>query len=198
MRPLIGVLAAQGAFALHMDILSSLGVEPVEVRGPEDLSGLAAAVLPGGESMVMGKMICRWGLEKPLRRLVAGGLPIMGTCAGLILLARRVEGKPPESSLGGLDITVQRNAYGRQIDSFEARIEIKLPGKGSAPIKDFRAIFIRAPIIMSSGRGVQVMARFEGQPILVRQGSILGSSFHPELSGSSRIHEWFLQGIAAG
>ncbi|CAN5593310.1 pyridoxal 5'-phosphate synthase glutaminase subunit PdxT [soil metagenome] len=179
----VGVLAVQGAFAEHLAMLASLGVEPVAVRLPRDLVGLSGLVLPGGESTTMRKLINRWGLRAPILDLAVGGAPVLGTCAGMILLARDIEGDDPPV-LGLLDVRVRRNAFGRQLDSFEADIEVPL--LGGTPV---RGVFIRAPVIERTGEGVEVLARLDdGRVVAVRQRNILATAFHPELAGETRFH----------
>jgi len=179
----IGVLAVQGAFIEHARTLRAIGVEPVEVRLPADLAGLAGLILPGGESTAMRRLIDRWGLRGPILDLARGGAPILGTCAGMILLAAGIEdGDPPV--LGLLDVTVRRNAFGRQLDSFEA--DIAVPILGDTPI---HGIFIRAPIVERVGPGVDVLARLQdGRVVAVRERNILATAFHPELAGETRFH----------
>jgi len=187
---MIGVLALQGAFARHMQVVESLGSVTVEVREPADLEGLDGLIIPGGESTAMSKMLVRWNLVEPLRRLIQGGLPVFGTCAGLILLADRLPEWNDLPRPGGLNVTVSRNAYGRQLDSFEAILDISILGP-----EKMEGVFIRAPRISSDGvgEGVEVLCTFEGYPVLVRQQNILGAAFHPELTGDNRLHEWFLK-----
>ena len=203
MKRTIGVLALQGAFAKHIQSLESVGAAAVEVREPDDLKGIEGLIVPGGESTTMSKMLVRWELIEPIRALMDGGLPVYGTCAGLILLAERLVEWNDLPRLGGLDVTVARNAYGRQIDSFEAALELKIPGAAEFDGAPFNGVFIRAPRIVaadghdgtspSPGPGVDVLCSFEGSPVLVRQNSILAGSFHPELTGDGRIHAWFLR-----
>lgn len=176
---LIGVLALQGGFAAHAAVLRSLGAEVVEVRVPADLAGLDGLVIPGGESTTMSIGIEREGLAGPLRQLAAAGAPILGTCAGLIMLDR--------AHLGLLDIDARRNAFGRQIRSFEA--DVDLAGVVGGPL---RAVFIRAPWIAQAGEGVEILGEVDGHPVAARQGAILAVAFHPELSGDTRLHEAFL------
>ena len=179
-------------------MLEALGAGTVQVREPEDLEGIDGLILPGGESTTMSKMLVRWGLIDPIRKLMADGLPVYGTCAGLILLANTLVEWDDLPRPGGLDITVARNAYGRQIDSFDTALEMNVPG---APEFDtpFEGVFIRAPQIVTEapgaplGRHIQVLGTLDGRPVLIRQGHILGGSFHPELTGDSRIHAWFLR-----
>jgi len=179
----IGVLRVQGAFAEHEALLQQLGVEVVPVRLPEQLPGLAGLVLPGGESTTMRKLIERWGLRPPILELAAQGAPILGTCAGMILLARHiVDGDEPVLPL--LDVSVKRNAFGRQLDSFEA--DLSVPVLGDTPV---HAIFIRAPLVERVGDEVDVLARLgDGRVVAVRQRNVMATSFHPELAGETRFH----------
>ncbi len=186
----VGVLALQGAFAAHAEVLEGLGAEVSEVRVPGDLARLSGLVMPGGESTTMSKLLVSSGLFVALGKRLSQGFPVFGTCAGMILLAARVlDGRPDQQSFAALDVTVRRNAYGRQVDSFEA--DLSVTGL-NAP---FPAVFIRAPLITELGGGVQVLARHEAQPVLVRQGSVMAASFHPELTGDGRLHELFLSEI---
>ena len=189
-RPRIGVLALQGDVREHVSALRDVGTEPVEVRLPRDLVGLDALILPGGESTTMRKLIDRYGLREPIIALARGGAPLYGTCAGMILLAQRIaDGEEPV--LGLLDITVQRNAYGRQLDSFEADLDV--PVLGDEPL---HAVFIRAPVVSDLGPEVEVLARDpSGRPIAVRQGRILATAFHPELTPDRRVHRLLLESI---
>ncbi len=160
----------------------------------EELDGLDALVVPGGESTTMSNLALRWGLMEPLRALVRGGLPAYGSCAGMIMLADRIEGgRPDQETIGGLDITVRRNAFGRQVDSFEA--DLDMPVLGDRPV---HAVFIRAPWVESLGEGVQVLGTVAAGPaagriVAVRQGHLLATSFHPELTGDTRVHEYFVE-----
>lgn len=179
----IGVLALQGAFAEHLATLRSIGVEGVDVRLPEDLVGVAGLIIPGGESTTMRRLIHRWGLGEPIMELARSGAPLFGTCAGMIVMAREIAGGE-EPVLPLLDVTVQRNAFGRQLDSFET--DLAVPLLGERPV---HAIFIRAPIITRTGPGVDVLARLDdGRVVAVRQGNIIATSFHPELAGETRFH----------
>jgi 5'-phosphate synthase pdxT subunit len=173
------VLALQGDFEAHANILRGLGAEPVEVRVPSDLEGIDALVIPGGESTVMTLGIEREGLADPLRELARAGTPVLGTCAGMIMLDR--------DHLGLLDVVTRRNAFGRQLRSFEADLELE--GVEGGPV---HAIFIRAPWVSESGPDVRVLARVDQHPVAVRQGRLLAISFHPELSGETRLHELLL------
>ncbi|HTP10732.1 MAG TPA: pyridoxal 5'-phosphate synthase glutaminase subunit PdxT [Anaerolineae bacterium] len=187
----IGVLALQGAFIEHEKMLQRLGVEAVEVRLPKDLEGCAGVIIPGGESTTIGKLAVQYNLIEPLREMARSGKPLWGTCAGLIFMAKDVQRDQP--LLGLMDVTVQRNAFGRQVDSFEANISIK----GVDGDKPFHAIFIRAPLIESVGDGVDVLALVEkdDQEVIVaaQQGNLLVTSFHPELSNDDRFHRYFVK-----
>ena len=190
----IGVLALQGAFIEHEAMLQRLGVEVVEVRLPPDLDDVSGVIIPGGESTTIGKLAVQYHLIEPLRELARSGKPLWGTCAGMIFMAKAVEAEGRDQPLLGLmDVTVQRNAFGRQVDSFEADLNIK----GVDGDKPFHAIFIRAPLIESVGAGVDVLARIEkdNQDVIVaaRQGNLLATSFHPELSHDDRFHRYFLK-----
>jgi 5'-phosphate synthase pdxT subunit len=183
-----GVLALQGAFREHREVLDALGVEAVEVRVPEHLGGIDALFVPGGESTTIGKLLDTSGLREPLHAALTGGLPVLGTCAGLILLADDVRDgtEPAPTALSVLDCTVVRNAYGRQRESFEAPLAVHgLAG-------EFPGVFIRAPVVQRVGDNVEVLAEHEGHPVLVRQGAVWAATFHPELSDDLRLHERFL------
>jgi pyridoxal 5'-phosphate synthase pdxT subunit len=190
--PTVGVLALQGAFREHVSILKKLGARAVEVRLAEHLSGLDGLIIPGGESTTMGKLMEEYGLTAPLRAF-AENHPVFGTCAGLIMLATRTT-DTNQPLLGVLDTTVRRNAFGAQVRSFEAPVELELPGAGPGP---FPGIFIRAPWVEELGPGVEVIATCEGHVVGVRQGSILGVAFHPELTEDPRLHVYFLRTVAA-
>jgi 5'-phosphate synthase pdxT subunit len=179
----IGVLRVQGAFAEHEAVLRGIGVEVVPVRLPQHLAGLAGLVLPGGESTAMRKLIERWGLREPILELAHAGAPVLGTCAGMILLASDiVDGDEPVFPL--LDISVKRNAFGRQLDSFEADLDV--PVLGDTPV---HAVFIRAPLVERTGDEVDVLARLEdGSVVAVRQRNVIATAFHPEISGEVRFH----------
>ena len=191
---LVGVLALQGDFREHESTLQSLGVATRRVRTVEDLDGIDALVVPGGESTTMSNLALRWGLMEPLRELVRGGLPAYGSCAGMIMLADRIEGgRPDQETIGGLDVTVLRNAFGRQVDSFEADLDI--PVLGERPL---HAVFIRAPWVEQAGEAVEVLGRVPAGPaagriVAVRQGHLLATSFHPELTGDARVHQYFVE-----
>jgi 5'-phosphate synthase pdxT subunit len=187
----IGVLALQGAFIEHEKVLNRLGVETCEVRLPKDLEGLSGVIIPGGESTTIGKLAVQYNLIDPLRARARSGQPVWGTCAGMIFMAKDVGRDQP--LLGLMDVKVQRNAFGRQVDSFEADLDVT----GINGARPFHAIFIRAPLIESVGAGVEVLARIErrGEPVIVaaRQGNLLATSFHPELSADDRFHRFFLK-----
>ena len=185
----IGVLALQGDVREHRRALERLGARTREVRKPRDLEGLDGLVLPGGESTAIARLLHESGLWDELRERGHEGFPMYGTCAGLILLAREILEDRPEG-LGLMDITVDRNAYGRQVDSFEADIEIE----GIGP---FHAVFIRAPKVVRCGPDVEVLAEYDGSPVLVQQGRLLASTFHPELTDDPRVHEHFLKLVRA-
>jgi 5'-phosphate synthase pdxT subunit len=181
---LVGVLALQGDFEAHGRLLRELGAEAREVRVPADLDGLDGLVIPGGESTTMTLGIEREGLAEPLRELIAAGTPVLGTCAGMIMLDR--------AHLGVMDTLCERNAFGRQLHSFEADLEIE--GVTGGPV---RAVFIRAPWIAEHGDAVEVLAAVDGHPVAARQDAMLVISFHPEIAGESRIHELFLRDVRA-
>jgi len=188
----IGVLALQGAFIEHVQMLRGLGASAREVRLPSDLEGLDGLIIPGGESTTIGKLLVHYELLEPLRGLVDSGLPIYGTCAGTILLAKDIGGLD-QPLLATMDLVVERNAFGRQLQSFETDLEIA--GLGEEP---FRAVFIRAPAITSTGPGVDVLAKLEnGTIVAARQDSLLVSCFHPELTDDDRFHRAFLEQVRA-
>lgn len=180
----IGVLALQGAFIEHENMLTDIGAVCTEVRRPADLTGLDGIVLPGGESTVQGQLLQKSGLLAPLRELIADGLPTLATCAGLILLAQKIRDSSV-THLGTLPVTVKRNAYGRQLSSFVTEEPVK--GIGSFPM-----IFIRAPYIERTADDVEILAKVNGNIVAVKYGNQIGLSFHPELSDNPNIHEWFL------
>jgi 5'-phosphate synthase pdxT subunit len=182
--PLVGVLALQGDFAAHSRVLRGLGADVREVRTPAELAGLDGLVIPGGESTTMTLGIEREGLAEPLRELAASGTPVFGTCAGMIVLDRE--------HLGIADYRCARNAFGRQIRSFEA--DLRIPGVSGPPV---RAVFIRAPWLAEHGEDVEVLASVDGHPVAARQGNLLVISFHPEIAGESRVHELFLRDVRA-
>ena len=182
----IGVLALQGDFALHARALARCGAEAVLVRKPAELAGLDGLIIPGGESTTLLKLMDQWDFVPALRTLHAAGTPIFGTCAGLILLAREVE-NPRQFSLGAIDVTVERNAYGRQRDSFEARGTARLDGR---PV-ELDMVFIRAPRIRRLGPGVESLAELRGETVMARQGNVLVATFHPELTDDLSVHRYF-------
>jgi len=183
----VGLLALQGAVAPHADAFRLLGATPVEVRTPAQLADVDALVIPGGESTTMSKLLDTSGLAEPLAERLAEGLATFGTCAGMIVLARTVlDGRADQRCYDAIDVTVRRNAFGRQVDSFEADLAVD-------GLEDpFPAVFIRAPFVEEVGDGVEVLARVDGHPVLCRQGPVLVSAFHPELTGDRRLHELFL------
>ena len=189
----VGVLALQGAFREHREVLDALDIECAEVRVPEHLGGVDALILPGGESTTMTRLLDTSGLREPLVGLLRDGLPALGTCAGLILLAVEVlDGRADQEPLGVLDVTVRRNAYGRQRDSFEADLDVDgITGPS------FPGVFIRAPVVERIGTRIEVLAEYAGEPVLVRGGAVWGSTFHPELSGDLRVHQRFLQEVSS-
>jgi len=182
----IGVLALQGAVTEHIQMLSALNAEAVPVRLPPELNGLDALVIPGGESTTISKLLSDYGLLEPIRKLAKKSFPIFGTCAGLVLLAKKVPNLEMEP-IGVMDIEVERNAFGRQVDSFEADLKIPALDNGT-----FHGIFIRAPIIQKAERGVEVLCQLNGKPVAVRQGKLLACAFHPELTDDLRFHRYFL------
>jgi 5'-phosphate synthase pdxT subunit len=204
--PKVGVLALQGDVLEHLRVLGAVGAAPVPVKRPEELDELDGIVLPGGESTTIGKLSASYGLLEPLRKLIRDGLPVYGTCAGAILLGKVAlgdDGRPsPQELLGCMDVVVRRNAFGRQVDSFEADLDV--PGIQGGPV---RAVFIRAPWIETVGDGVEVLAavrpidrdgvRLGAKVVLARQGNMLASAFHPELTGDDRVHRLFLELVRA-
>ncbi|MDQ2826754.1 MAG: pyridoxal 5'-phosphate synthase glutaminase subunit PdxT [Actinomycetota bacterium] len=185
----VGVLALQGASRRHAEALTALGAHAVEVRTPEDLGGVEALVLPGGESTTISRLLELAGLFEPVAERLEAGMPAFGTCAGLILLASEIlDGRPDQRSFSALDVAVRRNAFGRQVDSFETDLDVAVDGLAGG----FPAVFIRAPAVERIGDGVEVLASVDGRPVLCRQGAVLAAAFHPELSGDLRLHEWFL------
>lgn len=192
-RRRVGVLALQGAFAAHAERLSGLGASVVEVRTPTDLIGVRALVLPGGESTTMSRLLVTSGLFDALKGRLAEGFPVFGTCAGMILLATEtLDGRPDQQNFGAIDITVRRNGYGRQVDSFETDLDLADSSLGPEP---FHAVFIRAPLVVAAGPDVEVLAEHGGHPVLARQGPVLVASFHPELTADARLHARFLQEV---
>ena len=187
----VGVLALQGASASHCAMLARLGAEPVAVRTQAQLDDVQALVMPGGESTTISMLLESSGLFDPLAQRLADGMPAFGTCAGMILLASDVlDGRDDQRSFGAIDAEVRRNAYGRQVDSFEA--DLTVAGLDDRP---FRAVFIRAPVVERVGEGVEVLATVADHPVLCRQGNVLVSAFHPELSDDSRLHALFLEEV---
>lgn len=186
----VGVLALQGAFNRHTKVLGELNVATQEVRTPQDLASVDALVMPGGESTTMSQLLESSELFEPIKKMIHEGMPVFGTCAGMILLAKEIiDGRDDQVSFGAIDIDVQRNAYGRQIDSFEAEIEVD---GFNTP---FHAVFIRAPRIVKAAQSVEVLAEFGVEIVLARQKNVLVASFHPELSPDQRIHELFVREI---
>lgn len=198
-EPRIGVLAVQGDVREHLRSLAAAGAEAVPVRRPTELDTVDALVLPGGESTTIDKLLRIFELRDPIRDRVAAGMPVYGSCAGMILLADTIlDGSHDQQTLGGMRITVRRNAFGRQVDSFEC--DLAMPAVGAEPV---HAVFIRAPWVEEAGDGVDVLARVpdghgdaSGHPVAVRQGNLLATSFHPEVTGDSRVHRYFVQMVA--
>lgn len=192
--PRVGVLALQGDVREHTRVLRSLGAEVLPVRRPDDLAAVDGLVLPGGESSVIDKLARSFGMADPVRAAITQGMPVYGTCAGLILLADRlanpIEG---QQTFGGLDVTVERNAFGSQAESFEVALEVPAVGEPAV-----RATFIRAPVVIESGVAVEELARLhDGRVVAVRQGAILATAFHPELNGDARFHRLFLEMVVS-
>ena len=186
----IGVLAYQGDVREHLEALDAVGAAPVEVRDLAGLDAVDGLVVPGGESTVIGKLATRYGLAEPLRERISAGLPVLGTCAGMIFLAREVEG-PPQDLLRVLDVRVRRNAFGRQVASFEAEVDVK--GVDGGPVS---GAFIRAPWVAEAGPAVEVLGEIDGKVVAVRQGNLLATAFHPELTGEVRLHRWLVDLVA--
>jgi 5'-phosphate synthase pdxT subunit len=186
----IGVLALQGAFHEHARMLGDLGAEPVLVKLPHHLEGIEGLVIPGGESTTIGKLLREYELMAPIRQMAQDGMPVFGTCAGMIVMAARIQGEP-EPHLALMDVTVNRNSFGRQRESFETDLDIPEIGE-----KPFRAVFIRAPHIESVGEGVKTLAMYEGRIVAVREGKFIATSFHPELTADDRLHAYFLDIVA--
>jgi len=198
-RPIVGVLALQGDVVEHVRMLAAAGAAPVRVRREAELAAVDGLVLPGGESTTIAKLAAAFDLLQPLRAAVKAGLPVYGSCAGMILLADRItDGVDGQQTIGGLDVVVRRNAFGRQVDSFEA--DLLLGGGFADPGRPFRAVFIRAPWVESAGPDVDVLATVQagapggalGRIVAVRQGSLVATSFHPELTGDDRVHRYFV------
>jgi 5'-phosphate synthase pdxT subunit len=191
--PHVGVLALQGDVVEHLRVLAAVGAQPSTVRRTAELEAVDGLVIPGGESTTMDKLVRAFDLHDPIRARIKDGMPVYGACAGMIMLAERIaDGRPDQQTLGGLDMTVRRNAFGRQVDSFEEDIHVEgLDGL-------VRAVFIRAPWVEDVGEGVEVLARVEegpaaGRIVAVRQGALLATSFHPEVTGDHRVHALFVQ-----
>jgi pyridoxal 5'-phosphate synthase pdxT subunit len=186
----VGVLALQGAFRAHEEALSALGIESRQVRTPAQLAQVDALVMPGGESTTMSKLLESSRLFDPLAERIAGGMPVFGTCAGMILLATEVlDGRPDQRSFAAIDLAVRRNGYGRQVDSFETDIDV------AGLDEPFHAVFIRAPKVESVGDDVEVLAAHEGVPVFARHDAVFVASFHPELTGDARLHAEFVRSI---
>jgi 5'-phosphate synthase pdxT subunit len=203
----IGVLAVQGDVREHLRALSTPNVQATGVRRPRELDEVDALVIPGGESTTMDKLVRAFDLQEPLRKRIAGGMPVYGSCAGMIMLADRIaDARPDQETLGGLDITVRRNAFGRQVDSFEEDLHIpRIAALTTAPAghpATFRAVFIRAPWVEDMGGGVEVLATVESGPatgrvVAIQQGNLLATSFHPEMTGDDRLHDYFTSMVRA-
>ena len=192
LSPRVGVLALQGAFDAHCHAVSDCGVQAVQVRTPKDLESVDALIIPGGESSTMSQLLESSLLWEPIRDRIAAGMPVWGTCAGLILLASEIlDGRSDQLSFGALDVSVRRNAFGRQVDSFESDIDVAGDSTG------FHGVFIRAPRIERVGSAVEVIGVYRGEPVLVRQGVVLGASFHPELTADLRLHQMFVDMVRA-
>ncbi len=199
--PVVGVLAVQGDVREHLHALDRAGVEPIRVRRPEDVARIDGLVLPGGESTTIDKLLRAFELQTPIRERIASGMPTYGSCAGMILLADRVlDGRPDQQTLGGMDVTVRRNAFGRQVDSFED--DLPMPWLGQDADRPVHAVFIRAPWVEDVGPQVEVLGRVEhgaaaGRIVVVRQGNLLATSFHPEVTGDERVHGYFAAMVRA-
>ncbi|MDY6795906.1 MAG: pyridoxal 5'-phosphate synthase glutaminase subunit PdxT [Actinomycetota bacterium] len=188
-KPIIGVLALQGAVREHLNLLEASGARGIAIKYPDELQLCSGLIIPGGESTTIGKLMRGCGLLDDLHRLVLQGMPLYGTCAGLIIMAERlVEGRQP--LLGVMGITVRRNAFGRQVDSFEAEITVEGIEDECRP---FRGVFIRAPWIEKTGPGVSELAVYDGRVVMARQNHLLATAFHPELTGDTRIHDYFIK-----
>lgn len=188
MKPVIGVLALQGAFAAHAESLSRVGARVAEVRTPAQLGEVDALVMPGGESSTMSNLLTSSGLFEPVAERITGGMAVFGTCAGMILLATEVlDGRDDQRSFGAIDISVRRNAFGRQVDSFETDIPTR--------VGTFHGVFIRAPRIERVGESVEVLGSLDGEPVLVRNRTVMAASFHPELAGDDRLHDYFVSTV---
>ena len=193
-RPHVGILALQGDVREHAHVLRGLGAEVSLVRRPAELAAVDGLVIPGGESSVIDKLSRAFGMRDPVRAAIADGMPVYGTCAGLILLADRItDGIVGQQTFGGLDVTVQRNAFGSQVDSFETELDVAVLGAPSV-----HAVFIRAPLVVDAGDAVETLASLDdGRVVAVRQGALLGTAFHPEVTGEHRFHELFLDTVRA-
>jgi pyridoxal 5'-phosphate synthase pdxT subunit len=195
----IGVLALQGDVREHLRALESSGAAATPIRRPDELSAVDGLVVPGGESTVMSKLAITFELMEPIRKRIAAGMPVYGSCAGMIMLAERIlDGRPDQEQFGGIDMTVRRNAFGRQVESFEGAVDISDISGGP-----FDAVFIRAPWVEQVGEGVQVMGRVTAGPaagriVAVRQGNLLATAFHPELTGDLRVHRYFVEMVKHG
>jgi 5'-phosphate synthase pdxT subunit len=193
----IAVIAMQGDYAKHLEVLRRLGAEAYPARLPAEVAAADGIILPGGESTTIGKMLARYGVDDAIKRAAEAGKAVYGTCAGLILLARALAAGTGERggqpTLGLLDVVVARNAFGRQVDSFEAALAV--PELGAEPL---RAVFIRAPYVVDAGPSVETLARHDGKAVFVRQGRVLGSAFHPELADDDRVHRYFLALVREG
>ena len=192
-EPVVGVLALQGDVAEHLRALASVGARARSVRRPDELAAVDGLVIPGGESTTMWQLAAVFDLAEPLRKRISGGMAAFGSCAGMIMLADRLmDGVAGQETLGGIDMTVRRNAFGRQVDSFES--DIVLAGIASPPDPPFRAVFIRAPWVEAAGEQVEILGteRGTGRIVAVRQGPLLATSFHPELTGDLRVHRYFV------
>lgn len=185
---ILGILGLQGDFYAHKKMGEKLGIETIIVRSPEDFEKIDGLIIPGGESTTITKLLSRYNLIKSLKKFHKEGKPIFGTCAGMILLAKKIDNHPDQFSFGFIDISVKRNAYGRQIESFEEDVSIPIIGKNP-----FRTVFIRAPKISRMGKSVESLAKHNSDHILAREGNILVGSFHPELTEDVRIYEYFLE-----
>jgi 5'-phosphate synthase pdxT subunit len=183
-----GVLALQGDFREHARVFEDLGASPVLVRTSEDLAGVDCLAIPGGESTTIGRLARRYELVDPIRERAAGGMPVFGTCAGMIVMAREVVDGEPLLSM--MDLKVVRNAYGRQVDSFEADVDVE------GEEEPVRAVFIRAPVVEAMGEHVRVLANHDGRPVVVEQGDLLAAAFHPELAGDPRLHRRLLEKVS--
>lgn len=186
----IGVLGIQGDIQEHLRMIEKIGHEAIWVKRPEQLEKISGLIMPGGESTTMIKLMKRFAVWEPLYQMLLNGFPVYGTCAGLVLLASEIENYPEQDSLKALPVKVERNGYGRQVDSFE--VELEIPAIGANP---FNAVFIRAPIIVEWDKSVEVLSTYKNTPVLVRYGNILASSFHPELTDDGRIHRYFIDEV---